>query len=48
MLDDTLRLSIDEIFPIKYRDDFIDAVINYISPYKVKGYNDNENMWEPK
>lgn len=34
MLDDALRFTIEEIFPIKYRDDFIDEEMNYISPYK--------------
>ena len=43
MIDDSLRLTVDEIFEPKFIDN--DAK-NYKSPFPVEGYNDNENMWQ--
>ena len=40
MIDDALKLTVDQIFPRK-KGEYIDE-----SPYKVSNYADNENMWE--
>ena len=40
MIDDALRLTVDEMFHPKYTFDG-----PYVSPYPVHGYNDNENLW---
>jgi hypothetical protein len=48
MLDDALRLTIDDIYDTKYT--FFEKEFckndNYHSPYKVQGYEDCENLWE--
>lgn len=41
MVDDALKLTVDQIFPRKRKTDFIEPTI-----YKVSGYSDSENMWE--
>jgi hypothetical protein len=38
MLDDAFKLTLDKFFPLK--EELTDI-------YKVTGYEDNENMWEP-
>ena len=43
MVDDALKLTIDQLFPKKCKNDTIET---NISNYKVTGYEDNENMWE--
>jgi len=49
MIDDMLRLTVDKIFDTKYSQDLIveneDKKVEYKSPYPVKDYNDNENLW---
>ena len=42
MIDDSLRLTVDEIFVPKF--DWDDPV--YHSPFHVEGYDDSENLWE--
>ena len=44
MIDDSLRLTIDEIFVPEY--EWGDAQTSYQSPFHVNGYSDEENMWE--
>ena len=46
MIDDAFRLTIDEYFHTKYSNDRIDKDGNYISPFPVEGYNNNENLFE--
>ena len=46
MLDDALRLTVDEIFPTDYEKDWLDENKNYKSKFSVEGYDDKENMWE--
>ena len=46
MIDDALRLTVDIDYEIKYSKEFLDKDGNYISPFHVDGYNDNENMYE--
>lgn len=43
MLDDSLRLTIDDVFPVAYTNN--DST-NYKSPYPVQGYDDNQSMWD--
>ena len=43
MIDDSLRLTVDEIFEPKYINNDPN---NYKSPYHVDGYDDYENMWQ--
>jgi len=43
MIDDSLRLTVDEIFEPKYINNDPN---NYKSPYPVEGYDDYENMWQ--
>ncbi len=43
MIDDSLRLTIDDVFEPKYINN---DPINYKSPYPVEGYEDTENMWQ--
>ena len=42
MIDDSLRLTVDEIFVPKF--EWSDAM--YHSPFPVKGYHESENLWE--
>ena len=46
MIDDALRLTIDELFETKYKEEWMDKDMNYKSNYHVDGYDDKENMWE--
>ena len=46
MIDDALRLTIDELFKTKYAENWTDENGNYKSNYHVEGYDDKENMWE--
>jgi hypothetical protein len=46
MIDDAFRLTIDEYFETKYSKDRLDENGNYISPFPVEGYNNNENLFE--
>lgn len=46
MIDDALRLTIDDLFKTTYAEDWTDKNGNYKSNYHVDGYNDSENMWE--
>ena len=46
MIDDAFRLTIDEYFHTKYSKDRIDNDGNYISPFPVEGYSNNENLFE--
>ena len=45
MIDDALRLTIDEVFGTIYKADRY-GKDGYISPFHVDGYSDNENMFE--
>ena len=51
MLDDALRLTIDDVYDTKYNStynaevDFVDKSLPYFSPYPVTGYNNSENLW---
>ena len=46
MIDDALRLTVDEIFETEYSKEWIDDEGNYSSKFHVDGYNDKENMWD--
>ena len=46
MIDDALRLTIDDYFDTKYSKERLDHNGNYISPFPVDGYNNNENLFE--
>lgn len=47
MIDDCLRLTIDDIFPPKYSSSLLnDNTLEYCSPFYVSGYSISENMWE--
>jgi hypothetical protein len=43
MIDDALRLTIDELFETKYSFSMEDG---YNSPYQVPGYTNQENLWD--
>jgi len=43
MIDDSLRLTLDDVFEPKYINNDPN---NYKSPYPVEGYEDTENMWQ--
>ena len=43
MIDDSLRLTIDELFVPKYINNDYNK---YKSPFPVEGYDDHENMWK--
>ncbi len=56
MIEDTFRLTIDDLFDTKYSDEvltkpgkenenYFDFDRRYKSPYSVPGYEDNENLW---
>ena len=45
MIDDALRLTIDVDFGTIYKDERYDINGNYISPFHVDGYSDEENMY---
>jgi hypothetical protein len=44
MIDDALRLTIDDIYETKYANFEVGA--EYVSSFPVDGYANNENMWE--
>ena len=46
MIDDAFRLTIDVDFGTIYKDERYDINGNYISPFHVDGYSDEENMYE--
>ena len=46
MIEDALRLTIDDLFQTKYNEEWTDEKGNYKSNYHVDGYEDKENMWE--
>ena len=46
MIDDAFRLTIDDYFETKYSRDRLDHDGNYISPFPVDGYSNNENLFE--
>ena len=46
MIDDALRLTVDEYFETEFSKDRFDKNGKYISPFPVDGYNDNENLFE--
>ena len=43
MIDDSLRLTLDDVFEPKYINNDPN---NYKSPFSVEGYEDTENMWQ--
>ena len=46
MMDDAFRLTIDKIFNTRYSKECFDSNNNYISQFKLEGYNDTENIFE--
>jgi hypothetical protein len=46
MIDDTLRLTVDDLFETEYSKEWTDEDGNYKSNFHVDGYDDKENMWE--
>ena len=46
MMDDAFRLTIDKIFNTRYSKECFDSNNNYISQFKLEGYNDSENIFE--
>ena len=46
MIDDALRLTIDDLFKTNYSEEWNDEKGNYKSNYHVEGYEDKDNMWE--
>ena len=46
MIDDAFRLTIDVDYEIQYKDERYDKNGNYISPFHVDGYSDEENLYE--
>ena len=46
MIEDALRLTIDDLFETKYSEEWTDEKGEYKSNYHVDGYEDKENMWE--
>ena len=46
MIDDAFRLTIDDYFQTKYSKERLDENGNYISPFPVEGYDNNENLFE--
>ena len=46
MIDDTLRITVDELFETEYSKEWIGEDGNYKSNFHVEGYDDKENMWE--
>ena len=46
MIDDALRLTVDDIFETFYDKEWVNEKGEYSSKFHVKGYNDEENMWE--
>ena len=46
MIDDAFRLTIDVDYETKYLKERYDKYGNYLSPFHVDGYNDDENLYE--
>ena len=46
MIDDALRITVDDVFKTEYDKDWLDEDGNYKSCFHVDGYDDKENMWE--
>jgi hypothetical protein len=46
MIDDAFRLTIDDLFPVKYSPEVDKYKMFYSSPYEVEGYTSNDNLWE--
>ena len=47
MIDDALKLTIDDIFDTKYSNE-VDICLdktNLYSPYPVEGHSDRDNLW---
>jgi len=43
MVDDALRLTVDKVFDTKFTNNMNSA--KYMSPFPVKGYSEEENLW---
>ena len=46
MIDDTLRITVDELFETEYSKEWTNEDGCYKSNFHVDGYDDKENMWE--
>ena len=46
MIDDALRLTIDDLFQPTLTDEWKNINGEYKSNFKVNGYSEEENMWE--
>ena len=46
MVEDALRITVDDVFETEYDKEWLDENGNYKSNYHVDGYDDKENMWE--
>ena len=46
MIDDALRLTVDDVFKSDYDKEWKNEKGEYSSKYHVNGYNDEENLWE--
>jgi hypothetical protein len=46
MIDDALRLTVDDVLKSDYTQDWINQKGEYCSKFHVKGYKDEENLWE--
>ena len=46
MIDDALRLTIDDIFPCEYDEKWKNEKGDYYSNFPVDGYSNEENLWE--
>ena len=46
MIEDSLRITVDELFDTEYSEEWTEKDGSYISKYHVDGYDDKENMWE--
>ena len=46
MIDDALLLTVDDLFHTEYSEECLNENGQFKSKFHVKGYNDDENMWE--
>ena len=46
MIDDALRLTIDDLYETNYSPEVDKYKVFYSSPYEVEGYTSNDNLWE--
>ena len=46
MIDNSLLLTVDELFPTEYSNECLNEKGQFKSKYHVNGYKDEENMWE--